>query len=223
LRVARGVKLFPMERVRKARLLGVDKIAKLFDALKEPVRTMFILAVGLGLRIGELLPLRLEDVDLSGGRLYVRRDSYQGHLQTTKTPRSERRYELPPLLVNMLKEYLSKRKNQSEWLFPDCAGTIFDDRNLIRREVEPVCERLGIPRFTWHALRHTFTTTGENHGIPITVLQSRLGHTSPSTTMIYAHAQDDAKRAALEKLSGVLFPNVPNLMETAKPVTKLVQ
>ena len=123
----------------------------------------------------------------------------------------------------MLTEYLAKRKNQSDWLFPNSAGTIFDDRNLIRREVEPVCLRLGIPRFSWHALRHTFTTTGENHGVPVSVMQLLLGHTSPSTTMIYAHAQDDAKRAALEKLSGVLFPSVRNPMETARPASKLVQ
>jgi integrase len=221
--VARGVKLPPMERVRVARVLPSVEIAKLLEALTEPVRTMFILALGLGLRIGELLPLRLEDLDSSTGVLYVRRDFYRGHLQTPKTPSSERRFKLPAALVYVLTQYLEHRETQSDLLFPNSAGTIFDDRNLIRREVEPACDRLGISRFGWHALRHTFSTIAENNRVPISVVQSLLGHTSASTTMLYTHAQDDAKQAALEIVAGVLFPNVPVLVDSASKVKPLIQ
>jgi integrase len=220
---ARGVKLPPMERVRKARVLTVAEIAKLLEALAEPVRTMFILALGLGLRIGELLPLRLEDLDFNAGLLYVRRDYYRGHLQTTKTPRSERRFKLPLLLVNVLRQYLENRKSQSDLLFPNSAGTFYDDRNLIRREIEPVCDRLGIPGFSWHSLRHTFSTIAENNRVPISVVQSLLGHTSASTTMLYTHAQDDTKQAALETVTRVLFPNVPNLADSDSKKEMLIQ
>jgi integrase len=143
--------------------------------------------------------------------LHVRRDYYRGHLQTPKTPRSKRQFKLPLFLANTVKRYLSERTSQSDLLFPNAAGTILDDRNLIRREVEPVCDRLKIPRFSWHALRHTFSTIAENNRVPVSVVQSLLGHTSPSMTMLYAHAQDDAKQSGLEVVSGVLFPNVPNL------------
>ncbi|HEV2495225.1 MAG TPA: site-specific integrase [Terriglobia bacterium] len=221
--VARGVKLPPMERVRKARVLSVSEIAKLLDGLTEPVRTMFILALALGLRIGELLPLRLEDLDFDAGLLYVRRDYYRGHLQTPKTARSERRFKLPLLLVNTLRRYLENRKSHADLLFPNSAGTIFDDRNLIRREVEPVCDRLGIRRFGWHALRHTFSTIAENSRVPLSVVQSLLGHASASTTLLYTHAQDDAKQAALETVSRVLFPNVPNLGDCKPTKETLIQ
>jgi integrase len=221
--VARGVKLPPMERVRKARVLTVAEIAKLLDGLTEPVRTMFILALGLGLRIGELLPLRLEDLDLEGGWLYVRRDYYRGHLQTPKTARSERQFKLPGFLAGVLGHYLENRRGQSDLLFPNSAGTIFDDRNLIRREVEPVCGRLGVPRFSWHALRHAFSTIAENSRVPISVVQSLLGHASVSTTLLYTHAQDDAKQAALETVSRVLFPNVPNLGDADPKNEMLIQ
>ena len=207
--VARGVKLPPMERVRRPRVLAVAEIAKLLESLTEPVRTMFVLALGLGLRIGELLPLRFEDLDFNAGLLYVRRDFYRGHVQTPKTARSERRFKLPARLVGVLRQYLENRGSPSDLLFPNSAGTVFDDRNLIRREVEPVCDRLGIPRFSWHALRHTFSTIAENHGVPISAVQSLLGHTSASTTMLYTHGQDDTKQAALQKISEVLFPDVP--------------
>jgi len=221
--VARGVKLPPMERVRKARVLAVAEITKLLEVLTEPVRTMFILALGLGLRIGELLPLRIDDLDFSAGLLYVRRDYYRGHLQTPKTARSERRFKLPVSLLNVLREYLENRKRQSDLLFPSSAGTIFDDRNLIRNEVEPVCDRLGIPRFSWHSLRHTFSTIAENNRVPISVVQSLLGHTSASTTLLYTHGQDDTKRAALEIVASVLFPNVPNLAGIGSKKETLIQ
>jgi integrase len=222
--VARGVKLPPMERVRKARVLAAGEIGKLLDALREPVRTMFVLGLGLGLRIGELLPLRIQDLDLRTGWLYVRRDYYRGDIQTPKTERSERRFKLPDALVNVVKDYIEKRNTQSELLFPNGAGTFFDDRNLMRREVEPVCDRLKIPRFGWHSLRHTFSTIAENNRVPISVVQSLLGHTSASTTMLYTHAQDDAKQAALEQVAKVLFPNVPKLrpMEASAPEKRIL-
>jgi integrase len=143
--------------------------------------------------------------------LHVRRDYYRGHLQTPKTPRSKRQFKLPLFLANTVKRYLSERTSQSDLLFPNAAGTIFDDRNLIRREVEPVCDRLKIPRFSWHALRHTFSTIAENNRVPVSVsvVQSLLGHTSPSMTMLYAHAQDDANNRALRWSQGFcsrMFP-----------------
>ena len=95
----------------------------------------------------------------------MRRDYYRGHLQTPKTARSDRQFKLPPLLVNALKRYLSARTSQSDLLFPSAAGTIFDDRNLIRREVELVLRPLGIPRFGWHSLRPTFSTIAENNRV----------------------------------------------------------
>ena len=161
--------------------------------------------------------------DLGASLLDVRRDYYRGHLQTPKTARSERQFKLPCFVVDTLKRYLGERVSKSDLLFPNAAGTIFDDRNLIRREVEPVCDRLGIPRFGWHTLRHTFSTIAENSRVPVSVVQSLLGHTSPSTTMLYAHAQDDAKQNALETVAGVLFPNVPNSGESQVKVEKLIQ
>lgn len=210
---ARGVKLSPMERVRIARVLSVEEIEQLTLALQEPVRTMVFLGVTLGLRIGELLALRLEDVDLARSKLYIRRDVYRGSIQTPKTKRSEREFELSTVQVNWVREYLMNRTVSSDWLFPSTSGTILDDRNLIRRYVRPVCDRLAIRPFSWHSLRHTFATIAENHGVPVSVAQALLGHTNPTTTMIYAHALKGPKREAVEKVTGILFPNVPKVAQ----------
>ncbi len=220
---ARGVKLPPMQRVRRARVLRLGEIRNLADALRDPVRTMFVLGVTLGLRIGELLPLRLEDIDLVAALLFVRRDVYRGQLQPPKTEGSERRIPLPCSITEVLRRYLQQRSAQSEWLFPSASGTVMDDRNLIRREVEPVCDRLGIPRFSWHSLRHTFSTIAGNGGVPMPLLQSILGHSTLDTTMLYTHPLEDQKRQAVETVSRVLFPNVPIFEDDAPEGKTLIQ
>ena len=114
-------------------------------------------------------------------------------------------------MIAAIQAWMVKRPAGSSWLFPSEAGTPYHDRNLLRREVWPVCDRLGIPRFGWHSCRHSFTTYGGNNGVPMPVLQSVLGHTSVETTMIYTHPLEEAQRQAVEKLAAISFPNVPNL------------
>lgn len=221
--VARGVKLPPMERRREARVLSPEEIGRLLPALPEPSKTVFALGIGTGLRIGELLGLYVRDVDFSTATLYVRRAVYRGQVGSPKTRGSERQMPLASIVVHLLQTYLSARRVESEWLFPSDAGTTLDDRNLIRRQVQPTCDRLGIRRFSWHSLRHTFSTIAGNGGMPLPLLQSLLGHTSLDMTMLYAHPVEESKRQAIEKVAAVLCPNVPNFGMTQEDVTTLVQ
>jgi len=207
---ASGIELPPMEKRRQARVLSLKEIARLSQSLSEPVRAVFVLGLLTGLRIGEILALRVEDVDLSVGSVCVRRNVYRGRVQEApKTPQSERQIPLASLALAAVQRWLGRRPEGSSWLFPSEAGTPYHDRNLLRRELWPVCDALGIPHFGWHSLRHSFTTYGGNNGVPMPVLQSVLGHVSAETTMIYAHPLEEAQRQAVEKLAGVLFPIVP--------------
>ena len=209
---ASGIELPPRERRRESRVLALGEVAQLSRAFDGPMRTIFILGLLTGMRIGEILALRVEDVDLIGGLLQVRRDVYRGHVQDgPKTRRSERRVPLAAFLIAAIQAWMVKRPAGSSWLFPSEAGTPYHDRNLLRREVWPICDRLGIPRFGWHSCRHSFTTYGGNYGVPMPILQSVLGHTSAETTMIYTHPLEEAQRQAVEKLATILFPSVPNL------------
>jgi integrase len=108
-------------------------------------------------------------------------------------------------------------------LFPSEAGTPLNNRNVLYRHIWPVCDRLGIPRFRWHALRHTFSTYQGNEGVPTPVLQSLLGHAHANTTMIYTHPLREAEREAVEQLAGVLFPIVPTFAKVIKTGSKLIQ
>jgi len=207
---ANRLELPPMERRRESRVLSPEEIQKLYHHLSDPTRTVFLLGILTGLRIGEILGLRVEDLDLAHRSLHVQRNAYRGHVQETPKSRAgDRRIPLAPLVAKRVRRWLERRAMASEWLFPSAAGTPYHDRNLLRRQVWPVCKRYGIARFGWHSMRHTFSTYNGNHGVPLPVLQSLLGHANAETTMIYTHQLEGPQRQAVKALQSVLFPIVP--------------
>jgi integrase len=218
-----NIDLPPMERRRPKRFLAPEEISKLARVLAEPARTIFLMGALTGLRIGELLALKVEDVDLGRALVSVRRDVYRGRVGTPKTPGSERRVPLASSLVTLLKRWLKIRPRGSDWLFPSSTGTPLRDRNLMRRHLWPACAQLKLPRFGWHSLRHTFSTYNGNAGVAVPVLQSLLGHASPETTMIYTHPLEDVKRRAVEDLARLLFPNVPSKPRLIARGSELIQ
>ncbi len=220
---ARGVQLPPMVRRRIPRVLTPEEITQLSHALEEPARTVVVLGVLTGLRIGELLGLQVEDVDFANPTLHIRRAMCRGDIGTPKTPGSERWVPLPDPLLNLLRHYFSNRRVKSPWLFPTTTGTFHNNQNLFVRQVQPAYKRLGIPHFSWHSLRHTFSTYQGNQGVPVPVLQSLLGHTTAKTTMLYTHPLIDAQKLALTQLASKLFPNVPKLIGKLAEDGRLLQ
>lgn len=207
----RNIKLPAMERIRESRVLSVDDVTKLCGSLPDAESVILLLGVLTGLRVGELLALRIQDVDLSAGFLYVRRDVYCGHVGTPKTKAGERRVPLASILFPSLQRWLKVRLALSEWFFPSERGTPLRDRNVLTRRIWPVCDRLDIPRFGWHSLRHTFSTIAANAGVPLPVLKLLLGHGGSDVTMLYVHGLEGEARAAVEKVAGVLCPSVPKV------------
>jgi len=202
--------------VRKQRPLSVEEVQLLAEHLDEPARTAFILAVTTGLRIGEILGLQVEDVDLSRGSIKVQRSVSRGEVDTTKTEGSTRQIPIPPMLMEVLSTHVKDVGSLSvrdptkpliaNWLFPSAAGTPMSDRNLINRRVYPVSKRLGIPHFSWHSLRHTFSTLGGNEGsIPTLVMKQLLGHSKLSTTQKYMHELEGQQREAMAKIENLIW------------------
>src|SRR5262249_56123432 len=80
-----------------------EQVTLLLTHLPEPVRTMVLLAVLTGLRVGEILALRWQDVDLEKGELRVEQAIYRGCLGTPKTKNSKRTLPLPRPVVPPLR------------------------------------------------------------------------------------------------------------------------
>lgn len=204
---ASEIELPAMVRTRTARVLTQDEVSKLAGNLTEPALTIFMAGILLGLRIGELLALQVGDVDLTRASISIGRDVYRGKVGTPKTAAGARILPLPAGLLHRFKPVCDGKK-PGDWIFPNACGTPLNDKNLMHRQIEPICDKLGIQRFGWHALRHTFSTFGGNSGIPMPVLQSLLGHTSAEITMRYTHPMEDAKRSAIDSLESQLWPAV---------------
>jgi len=81
-------------------------------------------------------------------------------------------------------------------------------RNLIQSHVYPVVQRLGIPNFSWHSFRHTFSTLGGNEGsIPTLVMKQLIGHSRLTNTDRCMHELAGPKREAVQRIEKmILFP-----------------
>jgi integrase len=96
---ASGVALPEKTSVREKHALEPEQILRLLALLKEPVRTMALLGILTGMRIGEILGLRRKDVDFSSGQVRIEQACYRGLLGSPKTKGSRRILPLPRVLV----------------------------------------------------------------------------------------------------------------------------
>jgi len=176
---------------------------------------LWLLLVQTGLRRGEALGVRWQDIDLDKGKLQVRQcvESLRGkpHIQTPKSKAALRTITLFPESVASLRAHrarqLERRLQAIEWedndlVFCTVAGKPLAPTNVLRalkairvkanREVENDADLL--PEFDIHDLRHTHATHLLADGWPVPTVSRRLGHANPGITMtIYAHALSDVR------------------------------
>ncbi len=139
-------------------------------------RAMLTLIYALGLRSGELIHLKIADID--GDRKTV-------HLKGTKG-NQDRLLPLPDNLRDLLREYYLKYQPQ-EYLFNGQRRATYSPQSL-RKVFNAACQKAGIrKRATLHSLRHAYATHLLEAGTDVRVIQQLLGHNSIRTTMIYTH------------------------------------
>ena len=81
----------------------------------------------------------------------------------------------------------------------------------------PTCDRIGLPRISWHSFRHINATLLGEVGESVKTAQAILGHSDLETTLnTYMHAIPDSQRRAVERVAGVLFTDVPNFSPDSK-------
>ena len=168
-------------------------------------------AIFTGLRIGELLGLCWQDIDLKEAVIHVRLQwTRTGELASPKTPKAIRRVPIAPDLVKQLTEHklASGYAQEDDFVFPSKKGTPLFARNVVLRGFEPALELAGLntakPKITFHDLRHAFASIMIERGINSTVLADVMGHRDSRTTeRIYIHLfnrqrTDDSVRAAMQ-------------------------
>ena len=201
----------PQPHSEELRPLDLEQVrAFLMTVSSDRLQALYVVAVSAGLRQGELLGLRWEDVDLEAGTLQVRR--------TLSEARSGRIFEAPKngkgrsiRLTRMAREALrSHRKRQLAeklrvgplWqenglVFPSQAGTPLGARNLVR-SYKLRLGRAGLSGdFRFHDLRHTCATLLLRQGVHVKFVQELLGHGDVALTLnVYSHVLPDMGDAA---------------------------
>ena len=177
-------------------------------AAPEPYATIYAVAAMTGMRAGELLGLKVSDLDFTQNLIFVQRSLWNGQLQAPKSQTSVRVVPMPEALASRLSRYLNQwQPNKLELLFTTRCGTPIDASKLTQRKPQPLLKRLGIPRAGSHAFRHTCASLLVSQGISPRIAQQQLGHSDPRITLaVYSHVIGDSHRQAVEKLASVLDP-----------------
>jgi integrase len=203
----------------EAKFLTKEQTRVLVDAARD---NRYYVAVRLlaetGLRRGEALALRWENIDLKKQTLWVRgtlaRSDRGLYLSSPKTKTSIRQLHLPQHLVDLLASHqlaqnaeitsAGNQYMQKGFVFATKTGEPVDPRN-IQRSVHIACKKAGLPAVSPHTLRHSAATTMLEAGIPIHIVSRQLGHSSINITVdVYGHVSDDGAKAAMETLGKLL-------------------
>ena len=180
--------------------------AFLEEAKRSGVYEMYYIELATGLRRGELLGLRWQDIDWKNGIIKVRRQvaRVNGEIVEAplKTKNSYRAVSISPQAIEVLKH--QKAKTNDQYVFPSPnGGPISPDsvNNMLKR----VLERAGIPKVRFHDLRHTFATIALQNGVDIKTISGMLGHFSAGFTLdTYAHVTTAAQKEAAQTMGNIL-------------------
>ena len=176
------------------------------EAKASGVYELYYIELATGLRRGELLGLKWEDIDLTAGVIRVRRQvsRIDGKIVEAplKTKNAYRTVTISPQAVEVLNA--QKAKTNDEYVFPSPnGGPISPDsvNNMLKR----VLKRAGIPRVRFHDLRHTFATLALQNGVDIKTVSGMLGHFSAGFTLdTYAHVTTAAQKEAARTMESIL-------------------
>ena len=176
------VKLF-REPKGRVKFLSLEQAATLAHECSDELRPIVVTALHTGMRRGEILRLKWEDVDLDRRLIYVR-----------DSKNSESR-EVPiatPLFLILL-----AMEKRSEFVFVRADGNPPID---IRGAYAGALKRAGIKDFTFHDLRHTFASHLVMSGVDLLTVKELMGHKTMEMTLRYAHLSPEHKHDAVETL-----------------------
>jgi integrase len=165
---------------------------------------IYCIAIGCGLREGEILGLRKQDVDLENEVLQVRQTVVSVHGKLSfgepKSEASRRPVAMPDFVVDALREHFKKAE---DLLFATRSGKPISPRNILRH-FHASLAKAGLPRVKFHSLRHTFVSLLLAKNVPPKDVQVIAGHSTFGITVdLYGHIMAGAHKEAAKKLEGI--------------------
>ena len=197
----------PKTEHREMQTLSADQLAAfLLEAKHSGVFEMYYIELATGLRRGELLGLKWEDIDFTAQMLRVRRQvgRVNGEVREAplKTKNAYRTISLGTDAIGVLKQ--QREKQPSSYVFPSSTGGPIAPDSVLHM-LHRVLDRAGLPEIRFHDLRHTFATLALQNGVDVKTVSGMLGHFSAGFTLdTYAHVTTAAQKKAAETMGEVL-------------------
>jgi len=185
---------FPRRERRLPVILSLEEVLAFFRAIPSlRYRAILMTAYSAGLRISEVVGLRVRDIDSRRMLISVRRGK----------GRKERCVMLSPRLLTVLREYW-RAARPADWLFPGRRPDQPITRASVQRACRLACQAAGLrKRVTPHTLRHSFATHLLEAGANIVTIQMLLGHANLKTTSLYLHVSQEHIRATQSPLDSL--------------------
>jgi|Deesub1362B_J571_1020462.scaffolds.fasta_scaffold02189_11 excisionase family DNA binding protein len=189
------VKLFPERENLKERILTEEEELRLLANSAEHLRPILITALNTGMRLGEILNLKWEDVNFKE-RIIV--------LRETKS-KKQRIIPINEILSEELLR-LKLRNGKSSYVFinPENGKPL----RSVKRAFKGAVRRAGIEALRFHDLRHTFATRLVQKGVDVETVKELLGHHSIRITQRYLHSNLKVKKDAVERLTWSHFSHI---------------
>ena len=200
----------------------VEKIKKCLSGNR--LRFLILLALGTGMRKGEILAIKYSDIRDSKIHIHssltiptvVDRAGKRTRAMVVGEPKSDASTRVIPFPKELIKELKAHRARQlvermaiglggeSEYIFTTETGHLCDPKNIYTAYGR-LLKKAGVPDRKFHALRHTYATVLVRSGIvPLSVVQKLLGHEKIETTMIYVHTNMEDMTDAVKVLNVLL-------------------
>ena len=199
-----------------------QQAAKVLEVAKtHRLHAAYLLFLVCGLRRGEVLGLRWQDIDFTASRIRIQQtliflNGVRTFKPTPKTTAGERTFTLPPDVLEALRvrqgQYILERTQAgTAWLEHDLIFNYHDGTGLpeaqLRRANADICKQAGVPRITPHEMRHTYTSLALLRKVDLKEVSRRLGHARVQTTLdIYQHLYPEQDTAAALSSADLLTP-----------------
>ena len=222
---------------RVVRAMEIDEQQKFKEHLdsitieEEPYKNVYLIQIFMGLRVGEVLALRIGDIDLQRNLIRVNKtltkdkDEHVIMGDTTKTYAGIRDIPIPDFIrESIMEQMIIAENNPDKQLFISQNGKLIDGKN-VNRQLKKRLERIGITGITTHSLRHTFGTRCVEAGMREVALQRLMGHTDVAITLnTYTSVFNKYKESELEKVNEYYLKNsMYKLDDIKKENQKLIE
>jgi integrase/recombinase XerD len=187
-------------------VLSPEEVLRLLDATPPGrYRTLFQTTYACGLRLNEVIHVRVADIDRERMVLHVRQGKGD----------KERLLPLSPRLLDELRGYWRQYRPRL-WLFPRRSGSNPVHENSVQKLCQRLLKEVGITKpASFHTLRHSFATHLLEAGVDVVTLQKLLGHTSLNTTALYLHLTSNRLHQTPSLLDLLALP--ASVRKEAKP------